>query len=197
MPRDWHTVCGIHQPAGNEFSLNSANHKARSSAAPWWSSGVRVMLRFKVPVSIIPLLGAAILARLELVAGPRPCISLDTGTLQIAEDPWHADFRVGFTDDPSRATVRVALTDSPEAADFAVVDDAAETDDGACVATQATRFVAISEDSLRGVPVIYLARDGPADYRIFVNSRRFSAHEAAALIVGAHRTQSHLTEASL
>jgi hypothetical protein len=32
--------------------------------------------------------------------------------------------------------------------------------------------------------VIYLTRDGPADYRIFVNSWRMSAREAAALIVG-------------
>jgi hypothetical protein len=155
------------------------------------------MLRFKVLVSIVPLIGAAILTRLELVPSPRPCISLDTGTLQMAQDPGHDDLHVSFTDEPSRATVRVALTDSPEAADFAVVDDAAEADDGACAATQATRFIAISEDGLRGVPVIYLTRDGPADYRIFVNSRRISVHEAAALIVGAHRAQPHLTEVSL
>lgn len=155
------------------------------------------MLRFRVLVPIVPVIGAAIFARFELVPSLRPCISLDTGTLQIAQDPGHADLHVSFTDEPSRATVRVALTDSPEAADFAVVDDAAEADDGACVATQATRFVAISEESLRGAPVIYLTRDGPADYRIFVDSRRFSMHEAAALIVGAHRAQSHLTAASL
>ena len=154
------------------------------------------MLRFKVLVSVVPLIGAAILARFELAPAPRPCISLDAGTLQIAENPDHADLHVSFTDDPRRASVRVALTDRPETADLAVVDDAAETDDGACAATQATRFVAISNDSPRGAPVIYLTRDGPADFRIFVDSRRFSVHEAAALIVGAHRAEPHLAEAS-
>jgi hypothetical protein len=155
------------------------------------------MLRSKILVFVVPLIGAAILARFELLPAQRPCISLDAGTLQIAQSPGHADLHVSFTDDPSLATVRVALTDNAEAADFAIVDDATEAEDGACTATAAARFVAISKDSLRGAPVIYLTRDGPADYRIFVNSRRFSAHEAAALIVGAHRAQSRLTKASL
>jgi hypothetical protein len=155
------------------------------------------MLRFKVLVSVVPLIGAAILSRIELAAAPRPCISLDASTLQIAQNPEHADLHVSFTDDPSLASVRVALTDNPEAADFAVVDDAAEADDSACSATKATRFVAISEDSLRGAPVIYLTRDGPADHRIFVSSRRVSVQEAAALIVGAHRTEQRLAEATL
>ena len=154
------------------------------------------MLRFKVLVSVVPLIGAAILARFELAPASRPCISLDAGTLQIAQNPEHADLHVSFTDDPALASVRVALTDRPETADFAVVDDAAEADDGACAATQATRFVAIANDSPRGAPVIYLTRDGPADFRIFVESRRFSVHEAAALIVGAHRAEPHLAEAS-
>jgi hypothetical protein len=35
--------------------------------------------------------------------------------------------------------------------------------------------------------VIHLSRENSAaDYRIFVRSKRFSVHEAAALIVGAH-----------
>jgi hypothetical protein len=155
------------------------------------------MLRFKFLVSVVPLIGAAILARFELLPAPRPCISLGSGTLQMASNPAHADLHVSFTDDPSRATVRVALTDSAETADFAVVDDAAEAEDGACAATSATRFVAIETVGPRDAPVIYLTRDGPADYHIFVSSRRFSAHEAAALIVGAHRPASRLAAASL
>jgi hypothetical protein len=155
------------------------------------------MLRFKVLASLVPVVSAALFARLELLPPPGPCISLDRGTLQMAQNPGHADLRVSFTDDPSLATVRVALTDSAESADFAVVDDATEAQDGACAATAATRFVEISDDSLRDAPVIYLTRGEPADYRVFVNSRLFSAHEAAALIVGAHRAQSHLAEASL
>jgi len=47
-------------------------------------------------------------------------------------------------------------------------------------------------------PVIYLSPNGPADYRIFVKSKTFSAHEAAALIVGASGGHPpHMAAASL
>jgi hypothetical protein len=45
--------------------------------------------------------------------------------------------------------------------------------------------------------VIYLSQDGPADYRIFVKSKTFTAREAAALIVGASGGHPHLAAASL
>jgi hypothetical protein len=146
---------------------------------------VRVMLRFKILVSVVPLMAAAILARLELVPGPRPCVAVGTEAMQIALSPWDVDLHVSFTDDPSLATVRVALADSADAADFAVVDDTGDAEGSGC-ATPLTRFVAIAESPLDGAPVIYLSRDGPADYRIFVWSKRFTLREAAALIVGAH-----------
>lgn len=154
------------------------------------------MLRFKILVSVVPVLGAAMLARLELLQSPSPCISLGADTMQMAAIPGHADLHVSFTDDPALATVRVALTDSAEAADFAVVDDADEAADGACSLTPATQFVAISDAGLSDAPVIYLAHGGRADYRIFVNSGRFTAREAAALIVSAHHGRSRLADAS-
>ena len=46
-------------------------------------------------------------------------------------------------------------------------------------------------------PVIYLSRQGPADYRIFVQSRTFSARDAAALIVGARGGAKRVRAASL
>ena len=144
------------------------------------------MLRLKVLVSVVPLLAAAILARIEFFPGSHPCVAAGENTLQIAAAPWHADLRVSFTDDPATATVRVALTDSPETADFAVVDDVAGSEDSACEVTPATRFVAVTARHSGSAPVIYLSPAGPADYRIFVRSKRFSAREAAALIVGAH-----------
>ena len=157
---------------------------------------VRVMLRFNILVSVVPLMAAAILARLELASGPRPCVAVGTEAIQIALSPWHADLHVSFTDDPSLATVRVTLADSADAADFAVVDDTSETETGAC-ATPLTRFVAIAESRLDDAPVIYLSQDGPADYRIFVRSRRFTVREAAALIVGARGGPSRFADSSL
>jgi hypothetical protein len=146
------------------------------------------MLRFKILASAVPLLVAAVFARGELLPGQRPCIAIGDGSVQITSMPWQAQLHVSFTDDPATATVRVQISESAEAADFAVVDDVDDVDSpeaGACEVNAATRLVAISANPNVSAPVIYLSPDGPADYRIFVHSRRFTARDAAALIVGA------------
>ncbi len=70
-------------------------------------------------------------------------------------------------------------------------------EDNACKATAATLYVAISANPSASEPVIYLSADGPADYRIFVRSKTFTAHDAAALIVGASGDRHRLQAASL
>jgi hypothetical protein len=143
------------------------------------------MLRFRVLVSVVPLAAAAIFSGVELMPGPRPCIAFGDQSVQIASMPWVADLHIAFTDDPANATVRVQEASTPENADFAVVDDVDSTEDNACEINPATQFIAISGHASVGAPVIYLSPNGPADYRIFVKSRTFTAREAAALIVGA------------
>lgn len=151
------------------------------------------MLRFKVLVSVVPLIAAAIFARIEFFSAPQPCVAVGSDNLQIASLPFHADLHVAFTDDPALATVRVALSDDAASADFAVIDDADSADEGSCEATPAKQFIAISAPATSKAPVIYLSRDGgPADYRIFVRSKRVTDREAAALIVGAHGKPSQL-----
>jgi hypothetical protein len=153
------------------------------------------MLRFKILASAVPLLIVALFARGSLSAGQHPCIFVGETSVQIAGVPWQAQLHVGFTDDPALATVRVQVTDSMEAADFAVVDDVDTPGPTACAANP--RLVAISAAPSAGAPVIYLTQLGPADYRIFVRSKTFSAREAAALIVGAGGGQHRLEAASL
>jgi hypothetical protein len=154
---------------------------------------VRIMLRVKVLVSAVPLIVAAILARVEYFPSSQPCIAIGANTLQISSVPWHADLHVSFTDDPSLATVRVAISDNAEAADFAVVDDVDGIEDAACESKAGTQFVAISAHASASAAVIYLTHDYRAsDYRIFVRSKRFTEHDAAALVVGAHGEPPHL-----
>jgi hypothetical protein len=165
------------------------------------------MLRFKILASVVPLGIAAAFAGGGWSPGPRLCFAVGDASVQIASVPWHADLHVSFTDDPAAATVRVQILESAEAADFAVVDDvddlvtgAPETgapETGACEATAATLSVAVSASRSGSAPVIYLSRDGPADYRIFVRSKAFTARDAAALIVGAGGGHPHITAASL
>jgi hypothetical protein len=152
-----------------------------------WVEWVRIMLRLKILVSAVPLLAVAIFARIEMSSKTGPCIAINDETVQIASAPWHADLHVAFTDDPALATVRVAITDDAEAADFAVVDDAGDSEGSSCEVTPATQFIAISAQPAASEPVIYLSHDdGPVDYRVFVHARRFSERDAAALIVGSH-----------
>jgi hypothetical protein len=155
------------------------------------------MLRFKILASSIPLIAAAVFARGGLSPGTQPCIALAETSVRIASGPWHADLHVAFTEDPAAATVRVQISDSPESADFAVVDDIDSTESGACESSAATRLVAISAAPAGGAPVIYLSHEGPADYRIFVRSKTFTARDAAALVVGAGvATIHHAVEAA-
>jgi Tol biopolymer transport system component len=165
------------------------------------------MLRLKILASVVPLVIVAVFARGGWSSGPHPCVAIGDASVEIASVPWHADLHVSFTDNPKAATVRVQILESAEAADFAVVDDADNPETGAlgtgapetraCEMTAAPLSVAVAASRPGSAPVIYLSKDGPADYRIFVRSKTFTARDAAALIVGAGDGHHHLTAASL
>ena len=155
------------------------------------------MLRFRILASAVPLILAIVFARGGWMPGPHPCIAIGDTSVELASMPWHADLHVAFTDDPLLATVRVQIAGSAETADFAVIDDVDGPEAGACEARAATQLVAISRGPSGSAPVIYLSLDGPADYRIFVRSKSFSARDAAALIVGARGGHPRLVAASL
>ncbi len=155
------------------------------------------MLRFNLLASVVPLAVAAVFARGEFSTGSRPCIEVAGTAVQIATLSWQAQRHVSFTSDPGQATVRVQISDSAEAADFTVIDDIDNAEAGACAAGAAAELVAISTRPSGSEPVIYLSSTGPADYRIYVQSKSFSARDAAALIVGAHGTRHRLAAAAL
>jgi len=155
------------------------------------------MLRLKVLASVLPLAVAALFARGEWLAGPRPCIEISGTSVQIAALSWQAHRHVSFTGDPARATVRVQISDSAEAADFTVIDDFDTAEAGACESLAPPQLVAISRTPSAAEPVIYLSKDGPADYRIFVSSKSFSVRDAAALIVAARGERHRVAAAAL
>jgi hypothetical protein len=153
------------------------------------------MLRLKILASVAPLAVAALFARGEFLVGQRPCIEMAGASVQIALLSWQAQRHVSFTADPGRATVRVQISESAEDADFTVIDDLDTAEAGACEGNAPPQLVAISRNPSEAGPVIYLSKDGPADYRIFVSSNGFSVRDAAALIVGA-RGERHRVEAA-
>lgn len=155
------------------------------------------MLRFKFLASAVPLLAAAVFARAEIVVVSHPCIALGDTSVELTSLFWTAGVHVAFTDDPARATVRVQITDSADTADFAVVDDGSGSEPDSCRANPSTRLVSIAVHPVDGGEVVYLSSEGPADYRIYVQSTTFSPREAAALIVGARGGHGRFQAASL
>jgi hypothetical protein len=154
-------------------------------------------MRVKILASTVPLLLAGVVAGGELVPSASPCIAMGRASMQIASAPWQNPLHVSFTDDPEMATVRVQVVDAADMADFTVTDGAMTAEADSCTVTRDTSFVSITERHMTGAdPVIYLSRDPGADYRVFVQSRVFSARDAAALVVGAGR-RVHLTERSM
>jgi len=155
------------------------------------------MLRFRILASVVPLAVTAFLARGELFSDARPCIAVADTSVQLTSLPWQSSLHVSFTSNPADATVRVQIIDSAEAADFAVIDGTEAAEGGACHTHQPPQLVSISRSFSASDPVIYLTQDGPADYRIFVQSKTFSMLDAAALIVGARGTHPRAQSASL
>jgi hypothetical protein len=155
------------------------------------------MLRFPILASVVPLAVAAFLARGELFADTRPCIAVADTSVQLTSLPWQPSLHVSFTGNPDKATVRVQIIDSAEAADFAMIDGTEAAEGGACQTIQPPQLVSISRSISASDPVIFLTQHGPADYRIFVQSKTFSTVDAAALIVGARAGRPRAQSASL
>jgi hypothetical protein len=155
------------------------------------------MLRIKILASVVPLIVAGIFARERLGSTIHPCVSTAEASIQMAPTPWQVERRVSFTSDPALATVRIQIVDTPEMADFAVADDGETDETGGCYGTGPTEYVGISERSPATPIVIYLSRDDHADYRIFVSSKSFTPHEAAALIASTHAPEREFAAKSL
>jgi hypothetical protein len=155
------------------------------------------MLRFKFLIAAVPLIAAvAVMVRLEASPAAAPCLAVGAISSETGSEPWVTDLHVDFTDDPQLATVRVGIADSADAADLVLVDDGTDAGGRACSMTAAAQSIAMVADPAPRSPLIYLAQDGPADYRVFVRSSRFSARDAAALIVGTHARHLRVADAA-
>lgn len=156
----------------------------------------RIMLRFGIVVSVVPLLLTGGIVRDWFPSDFQPCITGDAADIQVTRNPWAATRSVAFTEDPKAATVRVQIVDAPELADLAIADDGANGIASGCALSDATRRIRITHEPLPGEPLIYMSRE-KGDYRVYLESKRMSLHEAAALIVGAKGSHERLTAAAL
>ncbi len=162
--------------SGNDFPLHFANHKC----GPLWVRlriVVRIMLRLSILSAVIPLALAGGVAHEWNPASARQCFA--------AAMTAPAPRAIAFTDDPLTATVKVQIVDRPELADLAIADDIDVTDARDCGTNDMARLFTVSAHPRPGEPIAYLTREADADYRIYIDSAKISARQAAAMIVGA------------
>lgn len=156
----------------------------------------RIMLRFGILVSVIPLLLTGGIVRDWFPADFQPCIPGATADVQVTRQSWLATRSVSFTDNPAEATVRVEIVDQPDMADLSIVDDGEITGPAGCSMNSPVRKIAITAAPVPGEPVIHMSREQGGDYRVYLASSRMSFQEVAALIVGAQAGQERLTAAA-
>jgi len=111
------------------------------------------------------------------------CFASGAATYQIARNAETPDFRVRVAERPDRPDLRMQLVDNAERADFVLVDDFSADEPAPCRSAAPVRTVALDTDNAKpDVTVRLTAEGGPADYRIYVHSVRFSHQDAAAIL---------------
>jgi hypothetical protein len=111
-------------------------------------------------------------------------------TYQIADGTAAPDFRVRIDGAMTRPDLRMRLVERPEIADFVLVDDFSGKSGASCRSSTGIKTVKLDSDtSTPDVTVNLSAGDGPADYKLYVHSVRFSQQDAAALLAVIWKTE--------
>ncbi len=126
----------------------------------------------------------AIPAAAQAFLSPRqPCFTAGSAAYQISASAWRPDFKVKIDNHAAQPDLRIQLIDQPEIADFVLVDDFDPGQTNACRTSLPLKTIRIDEDEKFPDLTIALSSDGAAapDYKLYVQSARFSHQDAAAL----------------
>ncbi|HZP74573.1 MAG TPA: hypothetical protein VFB45_00385 [Pseudolabrys sp.] len=128
-------------------------------------------------VIAIPLGGQAVFA-----PAAKPCLNTGNTSFQLSSS-FDAGTRVRIADDATPSDLRVSFVDSPDRADFILVDDAGEPEN--CPAAR-RRTVNVGHGVAKADISVGIVQDA-ADYRIYLNSTRYSREDAAGLFAAIWR----------
>jgi hypothetical protein len=130
---------------------------------------------------------------LAMIAGPAAahtyfsddagaCFTSGSATFRVAAGG-SSDYKVRFIDGQARPDLRMQLVDDAAEADFVLVDDVGMPTGNACKGPGPVKTIAIDPSAAEPDVTVSLSPDAAAaDYRIFVQSARFSHQDAAALL---------------
>jgi hypothetical protein len=110
------------------------------------------------------------------------CLASGATTYRLAHGAASPDFRIKISGDAVQPDLRVQWVDRAEIADFVLVDDGDRNGPTTCRSTAPIRTVAFDTDVLKPDVTVKLSAEPAADYKIYVQSARFSQQDAAALV---------------
>jgi hypothetical protein len=118
-----------------------------------------------------------------------PCFASGAATYRIARDAPAAEFRIKIADHTAQPDLRMQLVDRAEIADFVLVDDFSGQEPAPCRSATPIRTVTVDADAAQPDVTVNLSADaGVSDYKIYVDSVRFSQRDAAALLAAMWKT---------
>jgi len=116
---------------------------------------------------------------------PAACLSIGDATYRIAPDGARPDYTVRIDAAAPSPAVRIQIAETADEADFVFVDDGEATvgcpRGAACIRNVRIDPAAAKPDLIMG----FATSTMPADYRVFVRSRRLSPEAAGALYAAA------------
>jgi hypothetical protein len=93
-----------------------------------------------------------------------------------------ADVRIRVEANNAAADIRIQLVEQAEIADFILADDADDDLDPCASAKRITTVRADENEKRPDVTVMLSSKPDTADYKLFVNSTRYTSQDAAALL---------------
>lgn len=110
------------------------------------------------------------------------CLASGAATYRIAHEIASPDFRIKVVSEAPRPDLRMQWVDRAELADFVLVDDLNASGPAACRSAAPIRTVALHIGAAAPDVTVKLSAEPAADYKIYVQSARFSQQDAAALL---------------
>ncbi|MGE3149820.1 MAG: hypothetical protein AB7K04_12215 [Pseudorhodoplanes sp.] len=123
-------------------------------------------------------------------ADKAPCFTAGDWTYQLSPQAPMPDYRVQVTSDATPADLSMQLVDSPELADFVLADDVDASENNICRSATGLKVVRAGGAETQPDITVALSRAATTpDYRVYVNSTRFSHEDVAALVAVMWKTR--------
>jgi hypothetical protein len=141
------------------------------------------MDRFRKTAILLALFSLPAFAHSALTTPEPLCFASGPVTYRLAPASALPDFKVRVDNAKPRPDLRMQMVSQPEIADFVIADDYSTKDMSACRTSSTVKTVKVDSKAEAPDVTIALTADGTgADYKVYVQSVRYSHQDKAALL---------------